>query len=145
MPEKKPKCVTLHYPRVEGHADRIIIELEDVRGADDLEVSFDFDRDGWVLRMDFSEDKGDRMDVIEERVEVGFLPAWNVKACTGTERAKLILSHIDAKVSDLLYYDRKECEDLPMGAIDEAVKTGEITKQQIVDEFARLLHKGLDR
>lgn len=37
MPEKK--CVTLHYPRVEGHADRIIIELEDVRGADDLEVS----------------------------------------------------------------------------------------------------------
>ena len=141
----KPIAVTLEYPRVEGHHDRVVIELEDVRSADNLEVSYDFERDGWVLRMDLAEDKGDRMDIIEERVEVGFLPAWNVKAGTVTERAQLILNHINAKVSEFLYYDRKECEDLPIGSIDEAVREDEIDIEQMVSVFRDTLQKGLKR
>ena len=35
-----------------------------------------------------------------------------------------------------LYYGRKEDEDLPRGAIQEAVKLGEITVEEIVGIFA---------
>ncbi len=47
-------------------------------------------------------------------------------------------------VSDFLYYDRKEDEGLPRGAIDEAVKMGEITAPEIVDLFRKELEKGLE-
>jgi hypothetical protein len=42
-------------------------------------------------------------------------------------------------VGDLLYYNRKEDEDLPRGAIEAAVAAGEITKQEIVDAFVYAL------
>ena len=42
--------VQLWYPRNEGSADTIEIELSDVRAADSLQVSYDFDRDGWVIK-----------------------------------------------------------------------------------------------
>jgi len=49
--------------------------------------------------------------------------------------------HIVATVSDLvgslLYYDRKEDEDLPRGAIEEAIAAGEVTIDEIVDLFRR--------
>jgi len=47
----------------------------------------------------------------------------------------LILGHTKDCVRDLLYYDRKECEDLSVGAIQEAVKNGELTKEDIVEAF----------
>ena len=46
-------------------------------------------------------------------------------------------------VSDFLYYDRKEDEDLPRGAIQRAIKEGLITKEQIVKRFSESLNKGL--
>ena len=46
-------------------------------------------------------------------------------------------------VTDLLFYDRKEDEDLPMGAIEEAIKTGEITTAEIVNHFRFELNRGL--
>lgn len=38
-------------------------------------------------------------------------------------------------VSDLLYYNRKEDEDLPVGAIEQAVKDGVITVEELVECF----------
>lgn len=50
-----------------------------------------------------------------------------------------------ATVSDmiacLLYYDRKEDEDLPVGAIEAAIKAGEISSEQI----ATMVKEALDR
>jgi len=53
-----------------------------------------------------------------------------------------IRNTIDDLVSGLLYYDRKKDEDLPPGAIQEAVKNGEITIDQIVIEFRKHLVEG---
>ncbi len=69
-------CVDLMYPRSQN-PKRVEIELVDVRAADSLTVEFEFERDGWVLRMDRSRDRGSWMEVIEEKVEVAFVPAWN--------------------------------------------------------------------
>lgn len=40
---------------------------------------------------------------------------------------------IEDLVTDFLYYDRKEDEDLPLNTIEEVVKNGEITKEEIVN------------
>jgi len=50
---------------------------------------------------------------------------------------------IEDLVSDLLYYDRKEDENLPKGAIEKAIKEGKITEEQMVKKFAESLTKGL--
>lgn len=51
--------------------------------------------------------------------------------------------HIIARVSDLvanlLYYDRREDEELPRGGIEEAIEAGEITKAEIVAAFEERL------
>jgi hypothetical protein len=60
-----------------------------------------------------------------------------------TARAYTILGTVEDGVSNLLYYDRKEDEDLPLGAIDEAVRLGEVTIDEIVDLFRTKLCEGL--
>jgi hypothetical protein len=42
-----------------------------------------------------------------------------------------------------LYYDRKEDDELPVDAIQEAVKQGEITIEEIVEAFETELRKSL--
>lgn len=54
-----------------------------------------------------------------------------------------ILNTVNDLVSDFLYYDRKEDEDLPRDAIQDAIKAGEITEAEIVAAFADALRKGL--
>lgn len=46
-----------------------------------------------------------------------------------------IIGTIGDMVSDLLYYNRKEDEDLPVGAIEQAVKDGVITVEELVECF----------
>ncbi len=46
-----------------------------------------------------------------------------------------ILNVTDDLVSGFLFYDRKEDEELPRGKIEEAVKSGEITVDEIVEQF----------
>lgn len=46
-----------------------------------------------------------------------------------------INSAIEDLVSDFLYYDRKEDEDLKLGDIEEAIEKGEITIEQIANKF----------
>lgn len=36
-------------------------------------------------------------------------------------------------LSDLFYYNRKECEHMPVGAIEEMVENGEVTVDEIID------------
>lgn len=52
-------------------------------------------------------------------------------------RREYIESTIDDLVGSFLYYDRKEDEELPRGEIEEAVKAGEITSEEIVKRFRK--------
>jgi hypothetical protein len=54
-----------------------------------------------------------------------------------------ILNHVEDLVSDLLYYDRKECEDLKMGQIESVIENGEITIDEMVERFKIALIKGV--
>lgn len=56
---------------------------------------------------------------------------------------QLILATINDLIADFLYYDRKEDEELPIGAINEAVRADVISIGEIVDHFRSELHKGL--
>lgn len=56
---------------------------------------------------------------------------------------EMILDTVDDGVSNLLYYDRKDDEDLPRGAIDDAVRDGAITIEDMVAKFEKSLRKGL--
>lgn len=52
---------------------------------------------------------------------------------------KLILATISDLCSNFLYYDRKDDEDLTMEQLNEAVASGEITIDEMVDAFRRHL------
>lgn len=47
-------------------------------------------------------------------------------------------------VTDFLYYERKEESELGIGEIEEAIKAGEISIDEIVNLFKHELSKGLD-
>ena len=73
-------------------------------------------------------------------VENAFVwPEEQREEVTERNRRESILNAISAAVSDFLYYDRKEDEDLPRGAIEEAVAAGEITIDEIVAKFKEYL------
>jgi hypothetical protein len=55
------------------------------------------------------------------------------------EMKQTILDTISDLCSDFLYYDRKEDEDLTMEQLNEAVKNGEITIDEMVAEFRKHL------
>lgn len=54
-----------------------------------------------------------------------------------------ILGAVEDLVSNFLYYDRKEDENLPLDAIDDAIKNGDITIDEIVNKFTEALRAGL--
>lgn len=56
----------LWYPRVDGNGSSVAVSLYDVRAADDLRISYDFERDGWSIA------RGEKPDA-----EVAFVPAWD--------------------------------------------------------------------
>jgi hypothetical protein len=58
-------------------------------------------------------------------------------------RADRILGTVESMIADFLYYDRKEDEDLPRGEIEAAVEAGEVTVDQIVEQFSTELRKHL--
>ena len=55
-----------------------------------------------------------------------------------------ILNVVDNLVSDLLYYDRKEDEYLPLEAIESAIANGEISTDEIAAFFKTKLIEGLN-
>lgn len=46
-----------------------------------------------------------------------------------------IIGVVSDNVSDLLYYDRKGDEDLPVGSIEKAILDGVISIEEIVEIF----------
>ena len=61
-----PQAGLLSYPGINDNPDAITVELEHVRAADSLVISYDFARDGFVIaRLSFP-DK-----------EVAFIEAWD--------------------------------------------------------------------
>lgn len=88
--------VDLWYPRVEERYKTINISLMDVRAANDIKISYDFYRDGWVITSDLTDPRSindytqEEWDAIPEvegepgvknlvssiRQEVAFIPAW---------------------------------------------------------------------
>lgn len=69
--------VSLCYPRNPGHITHLEVDLEDVRAADSLRVSYDFDRDGWKIEQAqfFSWESGDKV-CDPGWIEVAFIQAW---------------------------------------------------------------------
>lgn len=61
----------------------------------------------------------------------------------GRSLADLILGAVGDLVTNLLYYDRKEDEDLPQGAIQLAVERRVVTVDQMVEKFREGLIGGL--
>ena len=43
-----------------------------------------------------------------------------------------ILTLVESQVMDLLFYDRKECEDFKVGDIESAIKNGVVTVDDMV-------------
>lgn len=58
-------------------------------------------------------------------------------------RRELILDTVDDLVARFVYYDRKEDESLPVGAIEEALANDEILVSDMIDHFAAILTKAL--
>lgn len=58
-------------------------------------------------------------------------------------RAEHILGTVDDLVADFLYYDRKENEELPQGAIQAAILEGEISAELIIERFTAVLMEAL--
>lgn len=72
----KVMSVELFYPRT-SPCDTIQIGLSDVRAADDIQVSYDFERDGWVIKQAsiFEWDIDDDVQDADWQ-EVAFIKAW---------------------------------------------------------------------
>ena len=73
-------------------------------------------------------------------------PANRKRDAKAEKRRQVILDTIeDIGGCKLFYYDRKEDEELPVGAIEEAVAAGEITADEIIRHFARQVRAALAR
>lgn len=75
--------VAIWYPRGFGteHTDwppAVTIDLVDVRAADAIRVTYDFDRDGWRIEQDRNADNPDSAAAADgpEWIEMAFCPAW---------------------------------------------------------------------
>lgn len=60
-------------------------------------------------------------------------------------RREIILQTVGDQVARFLYYARKEDDDLPVGAIEEAVRLGEITVEEIGAKFTELVRDACRR
>ena len=58
------------------------------------------------------------------------------KYLTTTVRKDVILGVVGDLVADFMYYDRKEDDCLPRGAIEKAIEVGAITEDEIIEKFA---------
>lgn len=54
-----------------------------------------------------------------------------------------ILDIIDDMMSDLLYYRRKEDNQLPVGAIERAIRAGEVSVDEIAGKVRAILEAAI--
>lgn len=66
------------YPKIAANVDTLEVNLSDVRAADGLQISYDFDRDGWVVKQaskwEWAADDPNCGD--GDWQEVAFVQAW---------------------------------------------------------------------
>lgn len=55
----------------------------------------------------------------------------------------LILDEISDVVARFVYYDRKDDEEIPRGAIEKAISNGQITRRTIIRHFSNELDNWL--
>lgn len=72
--------IDLWYPDRDGEPssnriNKISVGLVDVRSADDIRISYDFNRDGWKIEQ-ASVFEGDTDDFDPDWQEVAFIKAW---------------------------------------------------------------------
>lgn len=48
-----------------------------------------------------------------------------------------VIDTVEDLVSNFLYYDRKEDQDLPVGSVEAAIAAGEVTVDELVEIFRR--------
>jgi hypothetical protein len=62
-----------------------------------------------------------------------------------TSRRQDILNTVEDLLSGLLYYDRKEDEDLPRGAIEDAIIAQEVSVSELKEVFGSALLAAVKR
>lgn len=73
--------IQLWYPRNTGSAKEIEIELSDVRAADSIRISYDFERDGWVVKQaSVFEWSCDDLICDGNWKEISFIKAWALES-----------------------------------------------------------------
>lgn len=65
--------VNLMYPRMEDSFNSVEVGLTDVRAADSILISYDFERDGYVIKQ---ASKFDDEEQDPDWQEVAFIQAW---------------------------------------------------------------------
>ena len=58
-------------------------------------------------------------------------------------RKEIIEITVKDLVKDLMYYDRKEDEDLPWGSIEDALEAGEVSIEEMVGWFEARLRQSV--
>lgn len=70
--------VDLTHPRIEDRPSKIIVSLMDTRAADNITITYDYERDGWVVSRDILDQLDDIMaSKTVAHAEVAFVPAWS--------------------------------------------------------------------
>lgn len=71
--------VDLCYPRCGQRPTAVEVGLSDVRAADSVRISYDFDRDGWIVQQATRFSWEMHEDPNQGWVEVAFVQAWGSK------------------------------------------------------------------
>jgi hypothetical protein len=84
--------VNFWYPRVDDEPKYLQVGLYDARCADDIRISYDFDRDGWAIEQAWTEEvevppgaesPHGYTDCVDRWEEVAFVKAWKLNAEKG--------------------------------------------------------------
>lgn len=70
--------IDLHYPRAESkNVTKVVLGLCDIRASDGIRLSYDFERDGWVIEQaSIFEWEGDDEVCDPDWQEVAFVVSW---------------------------------------------------------------------
>lgn len=104
------------------------------------------DKESSAVVFDVGDELGEctRVDLLDAPEEPIPEPSGKAERIVEILRIRELISGVvEDLVSDFLYYDRKEDEELPEGAVEQAIEDGHITVDQIVARFKYYLEEGL--
>ena len=75
--DNRTVSVDLSYPRLDDNANKVEVGICDVRAADNIQIEYDFERDGWSIKQasTFEWDADDKV-CDPDWQEVAFVQAW---------------------------------------------------------------------